>query len=103
MQETKAVKTYRQLSDVLQYVQAVHRRVDRVCGAVGPRLDGDPPRALMMYFRKLEADCEQTLHTAANEQPAEVLETWIQYMPTHAAERELGKKLSKTLWSLQEM
>ena len=86
MPETGTVKTYRELNEVLDHVQTTHARMRAVCVRFSERDANEQIRTLMMSFADALGDLQQLLQNAKAEQPAEVLETWVQYVPTRAVD-----------------
>jgi len=100
MPETETVKTYQELNEVLDYVQTTHARMRAACARVAESDPSERIRTLMMSFADALSDLEQVLKTASAEQPAEVLETWVQYVPTRPVDVlvERGERVDELTW-----
>jgi len=86
--EEKDPLTYKQIREILAYIQQIHHEAAKCCMEMSSGAD-ERPRLMADLFRRHEETLEQHLKSFGKEQYSSILDMWMQYVPV----REIEKKL----------
>ena len=82
-------ETYTPVREIVGYLQTVHNALHQQCRRLAAKASDHKPRMLLETLAQHEENLCQTLGSTAEEQSDEILDTWIQYLPSEPIDEQL--------------
>lgn len=96
--EEKDPLTYKQIREILAYIQRVHHEAAKCCMEISSDA-GERPRLMADLFRQHEETLEQHLKSLEKEPCRSILDMWVQYVPVREIEKKLNAFRSENIRS----